>query len=224
MKNYQKQTYKNREEWLSARGIGGSEAAAIVGESKWLTADDIYNRLVYGKEPNIEENEKMLQGIAAEPHIRALWAIDHQDCEVVEPPKRGAWLFRRKDYPLLTCTPDGLFKKNGELYGLEIKNVDLISGSIKDIWENGILPPQYYYQVLHYMVVINDLKGVCLTAHLRYYKKEDDKWAFDYAKDVSFWIYRDIALEQINYLEQHEIDFITNNVNKKRRPKLLIRL
>lgn len=224
-KNYKKETYKTREEWLKNRGIGGSDAATIVNASKWSTKNELYNRLVYSKEPNKKSNSRMVEGTLAEEHIRELWALDHSSFKVLRPPKRTFWIFRRKDYPLLTCTPDGLFYIGTDLFGLEIKDVELIKSDVKQMWESNTLPDQYYYQVLHYMVVIKDLKGVCLTAHLKYftYDEETQKWVFDYAVDKNYWIYREDIIDHIKYLEGKEIDFIENNINKRVQPKLIIK-
>ena len=163
--NYTKESYNSREEWLKNRGIGGSDAAAIVNKSKWATPTDIFNRIVYNKEKSISSNSRMTEGTLAEEHIRFLWALDHPNCKVKNPPKKAYWLFRRKDYPLLTCTPDGLFKMDNKLYGLEIKDVELIKGDVRALWESDILPDQYYFQCLHYMVVMNDLQGVCFITN-----------------------------------------------------------
>lgn len=225
-KNYRKETYKTREEWLKNRGIGGSDAAAIVNKSKWVTPNDVYNRIVYKKEKTIPSNSRMEEGVKAEEHIRELWALDHPNFKVIAPPSRSHWIFRRKDYPLLTCTPDGLLKdKEGVLYGLEIKDVELIKTETRQMWESNTLPDQYYYQILHYMVVMGDLEGVCLTAHMKYFSHNDetDEWMFDYAVDKSFWVYREDIKEHIKYLEEKEIDFIENNINKRQQPKLIIK-
>lgn len=225
MKNYKKEIYKTKNDWLKARGIGGSDAAAIVNMSKWLSSNDVYNRIVFDKEKIIKENERMKEGAKAEEYIRELWSLDHSSFKTIRPPKRNFWIFRRKDYPLLTCTPDGLFYIGTDLFGLEVKDVELINGVTKQMWESNILPDQYYYQVLHYMVVIEDLKGVCLTAHLKYftYDETTKKWVFDYAVDKNYWIHREDIIDHIKYLEEKEIDFIENNINKKHRPKTVIK-
>jgi len=226
-KNYTKTVFKTKQEWLKAKEktIGGSEAAAIVNKSKWLTINDIYNKMVLGKCKKVIENEKMADGIKAEPHIRALFALDHKEFKVKNPP-RGYWFFARTDKPYLSCTPDGLLTKviNGALWGLEIKFVDLIKHEDKEMWENDTLPDQYLYQVLHDLVVITDMFGMVLNAHLKYYKKNDKgKYVFDYAVDKSYVIYRDEFNKSIAYLENRETDFFENNVKVRRRPNLVIK-
>ena len=130
-KKYLKETYKTKSEWLKARGIGSSDASAICGSNKWKTIDDVYSKLVLGIEKEVNENELMVKGTLAEDHIRQLFELN-TGYKVINPPKKKYWLFRRKDYNLMTCTPDGLFRNdNNELCGLEIKYVDMIKKETK---------------------------------------------------------------------------------------------
>ena len=227
-KNYKKTSYLTKKEWLEAKEktIGGSEAAAILNKSKWLTPNDIYNKMVLGKCKTVIENEKMLDGTLAESHIRALFALDHKEFKVKNPPQKGYWFFSRIDKPYLSCTPDGLLTKvtSGSLWGLEIKNIDLIKREDRELWESDTLPDQYLYQILQYLVVFNDMLGVVLNAHLKYYKRNDkNEYEFDYAVDRSYTIYREEFVGAIKYLENKETEFYENNVKLKKRPKLVIK-
>jgi predicted phage-related endonuclease len=224
--NYIKETYKTKDEWKEHRGIGGSSASAILGQSKWTTQMDIYNELVLGIKKEIPENDRMREGRVAEDYIRKLFILEHPEFEVIPQPKNTFWLFRRKDYPLITCTPDGLFKdiKNNLKFGLEIKDVELRKREYREEWESGTLPNQYYCQTLHYMVTMNDLDGVLLLARLKYYVYDEysEDFQIDHTEDRYFWVYREDVLEDIKYLEEKEIDFITNNIVAKKKPKLVI--
>ena len=224
--NYIKEKYKTKEEWIANRGIGGSSASAIINKSKWTTTLDIYNELVLGIRKEIPENDRMREGKIAEDFIRKLFKLEHPEFKVIEQPKRIFWLFRRKDYPLITCTPDGLLidKKNNKKYGFEVKDVELRTREYREEWESGTLPNQYYCQCLHYMITMNDLDGVCLCARLKYYVYDDylETFMVDHTEDRYFWVYRDDTQEDINYLENKEIEFIENNIVKKVKPKLKI--
>jgi len=224
-KNYTKKVCVT-EEWHKLRGIGGSDASAILGKSKWGTPSDIYDRLVNGNIKHKPQNERMRIGTLAEEHIRKLYELYHKDYKIISPPKTKHWLFIRKDYPLITCTPDGIVKKQDGLYGLEIKDVELYKKEDKDAWESGILPEQYFYQVLHYMVTINDLNGVILVANLHYMKYDilTNKYILDYVVMKEYILKRKDCDKSIEYLENKEIDFINNNVKTKTRPKIIIKL
>lgn len=215
-KNYKKEIYKSRKDWLKARGIGGSDAAAILGKSKWLTKKALLKRLLGDTEIEEKKNSRMIEGTMKEPLIRKLYMLNSKD-NVVEPPKRNCWLFRRKDYPLITCTPDGLIRTENGPFGYEVKDVALYRKEQIDSWEEGILPEQYYIQILHYMVTMNDLIGVKMTAHLMYYKKneETEKWEYDYSIFRRYIVMRDDVLDDIKYLEEKELDFIREVENQK---------
>lgn len=215
-KNYKKEIYKSRKEWLNARGIGGSDAAAILGKSKWVTLASVKKRLLGKKEIEEKKNSRMIEGTLKEPHIRKMYILNNSNIKVIEPPKRNCWLFRRKDYPLITCTPDGLIIKDNKKYGLEIKDVALYRKEQIDTWEDGILPEQYYIQMLHYLVTMEDLDGVIMYAHLMYYKKNEEtgKWEYDYSVLRQYVVERTEVEKDIQILETKEIDFI-NKLKKE---------
>ena len=79
MKLYKRESYKTKSEWLNARGIGGSSAAAICNKSKWLTANDVYNELALKKRKKVVENERMIEGVQSESAIRLLFSLDYKD-------------------------------------------------------------------------------------------------------------------------------------------------
>ena len=92
------------------------------------------------------------------------------------------------------------------------------------MWESGQLPDQYLYQILHYLVVMNDLRGVILNAHLKYYKRNDKgEYELDHASDVPYTIYREEFEHSIAYLENKETDFYEKHVKVKNRPALVIK-
>ena len=208
-KNYKKETCKTKEIWLAKRGIGASDAAAIVGKSKWLTKYDIAKRLLTNEPIKERTNSRMVEGTLKEPLIRATFALD-TNYEIINPPKKSYWLYRSKEEPLLTLTPDGFIVKDGKLFGLEIKDCELHRAEQIEMWESNVLPEQYYYQLLHYMIVLNDIDGVCLVAHLKYYAKDEEtgKWNFSYAVDRQYWVYRQDVLDHIKYLKDKELDFV----------------
>lgn len=230
-KLYKKKKAKTKEEWLELKRttIGGSEAAMVVNESKWGNTNDLYNKMVLGKEKNIQENDRMIEGTKAEEHIRSLFALDTKEFLIKNPPKRGYWFYYRTDKPYMSCTPDGLAKntKTGKLWGIEIKDVELIRRDDKTMWENSNLPNQYYFQLLQYLAVFNDMEGAVLIAHLKYFKHDDqtDEWKFDYAVDKPFYLYRadKKVMTHIAYLEKKETEFYELYIKGHKRPPLKIK-
>lgn len=226
-KNYTKEIYKTREEWLSARSIGGSDAAAICGRSKWKTPRDVYNNIT-NKEPKKEiKNARMIEGTLAEPHIRALFELEHPEFKVTPPPKKGSWLFRRKDYPEITLTPDGLIEDliTGEKLGYECKDVELRKREQKELWLNDTLPDEYYFQTLHYLVVKNDLDGVLLHARLKFYSFDyNNEYTLDHIEERYYLIMRRDVVKDVEYLEKKEIAFVLYNLRLGKKPPMVIKL
>lgn len=207
--------------------IGGSDLAAIMGESKWETKDDLYDRLALGKEKMVKSNETMEKGTKAEANIRNLFALDFADeFSVIDPPTKGYWLYQRKDKPYITCTPDGLLKskKDKSLSGLEIKYVSIMKSSDHEIWESNNIPGQYYWQCIQYMIAIPNLASVYLFAHLKYFTIIDGVWVFDHAVDKPYVLYREDCESDIDLGEAKQSEFYEDNVLKRKRPALTIDL
>ena len=69
----------NEAEWLKARlkGIGGSEAAAIIGKSPWCSNVELWRRKTgRASAPDISDNDAVKFGHDAEPLIRGLFALN----------------------------------------------------------------------------------------------------------------------------------------------------
>ena len=218
-------------DWLEAknRTIGGSEAAAIINKSKFLTADDLYNKLTRGKAKSVPVSDKMRKGTEAEPHIRAIFALDFcKRFRLLRLPTKKKAMYVRADKPYISVSPDALAidiatKKR---WGIEFKYVELIKNEDKNVWEGGLLPDQYFCQCLQYFVAMPDIEGVVLFAHMQYFKhnEESGKWDFDHAVDKPFYIYKKDVLSQIEYLEKKETEFWETNIKGRKRPKLKISL
>lgn len=220
-----KSLFKKRSEWLKHRGIGGSDLAIIMGESKWGSLDDLYNRMI-GLPVKVASNETMEKGTKAESNIRNLFALDMADeFKVDNPPAKGAWLFTRTDKPYITVTPDGLItsKKDGSMGGLEIKYVSVMRSEDRKCWGSNSIPGQYYWQLIQYLLVMDKLEYVYLNAHLKYFNPiENNKWQFDHAEDRLFVLYRKDVKEDLMKAELSETSFYEKNVQRKERPSLVL--
>lgn len=223
-----KETFSTKEEWLKARGIGGSAAATIMGEGKWESIDSLYDKLTHQvEEKPLAPNKRMEEGTNTEASIRTLFAYDFADeYEVKAPPKKGNWLWRRTDKPYITVSPDGILKRksDGAMCGLEIKNVELRRAEDREAWLSGSLPEQYFWQCLQYMVAIPDMQEVVLYAHLKQFALVGEQWVFDQALDKPFIVRRHDFPKEIIRLEDKQTDFYENFVKKGVRPPLVIKL
>ncbi len=144
-----KVTDLSRKEWLALRknGIGGSDAAAVCGMSRWKGQLDVYLDKTSKDVSEFLGNEAMYWGIKMEPILRDEFAV-RSGLKVEEVP----YMFRRKEYPFMIADIDGIVhEKDGSISLLEIKTA---GGYAEKDWENG-LPPEYYIQIQHYLAVVD---------------------------------------------------------------------
>ena len=142
------------EEWLSyrRRGIGGSDAAAILGISPWRTARDLYYDKLNVVKADMDENWVALEmGHLLENLVARIFAK-----------KTGLRIFQRKVmfqhplYPWMLADLDYLAElPDGSNAILEIKTTNY--NARENWWYNGeeIVPVYYESQGRHYMSVMN---------------------------------------------------------------------
>lgn len=219
MKGYIKHTFNTREEWLKNRvkGIGGSEAAAVLGLSKWLSNYDLWAIKTGKKEPeDIAGKDYVQYGIKAEPLIRGLFALDNPQYEVLYEENNS---YQNAEYPFLLASLDGILKERatGKIGVYEGKKADLYSWKEAEEWDNKI-PQQYYCQILHYFIVVPDLEFAVLNAQLK---------TIIGGKTVRtelrpYFIERKDCLEDMEFLKAAEIKFWTENVLKNKAPARIL--
>ena len=132
-----------REQWLELRrqGIGGSDAAAILGLSPWKTAMDVWLEKT-GEYIEDEDNEKMYWGNVLEDTVSREFMIRSG----LKVRRRNAILKHRKHH-FMIANVDRLVI--GHKAGLECKTAGQYSA---DDWAMGV-PDYYIPQVQHYMAV-----------------------------------------------------------------------
>lgn len=159
--------FKNREDWLKGRdkypGIGASEAAAVVGISSWMTTTELWQLKMGIKQPkNLDDNEYVKYGTAAEEHIRMLFMLKHEEYKLIYRPYDFLY---QKERPWLRCTLDGeLEAENGEKGILEVKTHFVRSGNDLNAWKDAV-PDNYYCQVCHQLLATG-FSFAYLTAEL----------------------------------------------------------
>jgi len=133
-----------REKWLQHRkkGIGGSDAPAIVGLDKYRSPFDVYaNKL--GIKPEQPDNEAMRQGRDLEDYV----AQRFMEATGKKVRRRNAML-QHPEYPFMTANIDRWVV--GENAGLECKTTSVLN---RAKFSQGEFPPNYYVQCVHYMAV-----------------------------------------------------------------------
>ena len=136
----------SRGQWLQARrrGIGGSDAPALMGASPWATPLSVYADKM-GFLPEKEETVAMRFGRDAE-EIVARWFAQDTGKKV----RRLNAILQHSRYPWMLANIDR--KIQGESAGLECKTT---SAFHKTDFEAGKIPPYYYWQCVHYLAVTN---------------------------------------------------------------------
>lgn len=135
-----------REEWLALRkqGIGGSDAAAACGLSRWNSPLGLWLEKTSSDTQSVY-NEAMFWGTTLEPVIRDVFATKIGKVVEVMP-----YIFQSEDYPFMLADIDGIVREDdGSVSLVEIKTVSAFKAGE---WADG-LPAEYYIQIQHYLVV-----------------------------------------------------------------------
>lgn len=209
-------TFPTKEEWAKNRvnGIGGSDAACILGQNPWKTNQQLWLEKVNREEVEIEDNKAMEFGRNAEPIIRQLFALNHPEYEMFY--VNNVSLIN-KEYPFLMYSPDGLLIRiaDNKKGVWECKTGEIKSQSDRDAW-NGKLPMNYFIQCLQGLIVTG-YDFVILTAYLKHTDREGNP----------YWLIKEYLIDREGYvadlelLKGKEIEFWDNVVNKVEPPLLL---
>lgn len=134
-----------REEWLSWRrgGIGGSDAAVIVGLNPYRSRLELYADKL-GLMPEREDSEAMRIGRDLEAYVADRWAE-----ATGKKYRRTNFMYCHDRYDFIRANVDR--EVIGEKAGLECKTTSVYN---KSDFENGEIPLAYYCQCQHYMAVM----------------------------------------------------------------------
>lgn len=206
-----------REQWLEERkkGIGGSDAATILGLNPYKTSIDLWEEKTGRKDAeDISDKPYVKYGTKAEDHLRELFKLDFPQYEVTH--QENA-IIKHPIYPFLFANLDGQLvdKNTGELGILEIKTTNILQSMQKEKWKEKI-PDNYYCQVLHYLNVTGYSFAI-LKAQLKY----------DYSGEIRletkhYTILRKDVEDDIKLLREKEIEFWTKYVEKDIQPPLVL--
>lgn len=211
-------TITNDKQWHQerAKGIGASEASAIIGMNPYMSNVDLW-RIKTGrkKAADISSDAHVTYGHAAEGPLRELFALDYPQYEVEY---RGAYdLVRNKDYPFILATLDGrlIEKDTGRLGVYEGKTTEILKSMQKEKWYNGI-PNNYYCQVIHQLIA-TEFDFTVLNAQL----KRVYGWEVK-TETRRYIIERSEVKDDIEYLMEQEINFWEKYVKRDIEPPLIL--
>lgn len=188
-------------EWLKARsyGIGGSDAAAVIGKSPYKSNVELFDEKTGRKmAEDISDKPYVQYGNGAEPLIRKLFALDYPEYKVEYHENR---ILRSVEHPFMQASLDGeLTDQEGRRGILEIKTSNILQPGQWMKWKDRI-PDNYYIQVLHYLIVTG-WDFVVLRAHLR------SDWGYDRRTEVKhYFLERSEVEADLQYLLSEERKF-----------------
>lgn len=137
----------SREEWLEVRrkSIGGSDAASILGLNQYNSAYALWCEKTGKITPNdISDKETVRLGNDLEQYVADRW-MEATGKKV----RRENSIIYNDDYPFAHANPDRMVI--GEKAGLECKTTS--SWDIAQQLRAGEIPPYWYCQCVHYMMV-----------------------------------------------------------------------
>ena len=173
--------------WLAERrsGLGATDAAAIVGASKWATPYDVYLEKK-GHAPPKEDTSAMWFGRELEDIIARRYA---------EVTGRRLWnparSFAHPDFACVRASPDRIVI--GEERGLEVKTASQFAADEWGPEGTDVIPDAYLVQVAVNMAVMRysvwDVALLMGAAEFRIYtvRREDDFEAWVLDKCVTWW-------------------------------------
>lgn len=202
--------------WLEARknGLGGSDAAAVLGLNPWKTNVALWEEKTGKTEPeDISAKPVILYGKAAEKPLRMLFRLDFPQY-VVDYDEFG--MRSQPDRPWLFATLDGeITERETRRRGvLEIKTTEIMRSGDWAKWEDKV-PDYYYTQILHQLLA---------TGYDFAVLKAQIKWHKDGKTQVTVRHYhfeRQACAEDLDYLLEAETRF-WECVQNGRKPDLIL--
>lgn len=143
--------------WLRLRkqGLGASDAAAILGLSKWGTPLSVYlDKLSDSIDDTMSDRQDW--GHRLEEPV-AQWVRDTKGLQVTDCPG----LIRSEEFPWLLATPDRKVIEGDVVVPLEIKSSDAF---MRDAWETGI-PLNYQVQLQQQILIMGAPYGYLAVLH-----------------------------------------------------------
>lgn len=205
---------QSREAWLEARrrGIGGSDAGAVIGVNRYRSNVDVWaEKTGITPREDISDKPAVKFGKEAEQHIRALFALEHPEFSVNY---HEFYMYLNDKYPFLYATLDGELTDDSGRHGiLEIKTATIQNAAGWSEWVDGI-PQSYYAQCLHQLAATG-WDFVTLFAYIR--------TGYQNARYTAHVLTRHIeradVADDITYLIAQETEF-WQAVETKQRPPL----
>lgn len=206
--------FDSMEEWLvNRKGIGGSDASAILGLNPYKTNQELWMEKKGQMSPvDISGKSYVKYGNDAEPLLRALFALDYPEYKVEYYDNN---MLTNNQYPWAHASLDGeLVDLDGRRGILEIKTTNILQSMQWQKWDNQI-PDNYYIQILHYLLV-TEYDFVVLKAQLKSVRDGEVRLTTKH-----YHIEREEVLADIEMLKNEEEKF-WHSLKSGQEPGLLL--
>lgn len=208
----------NEQDWhkYRAKGIGGSDAACVLGLNPWKTNTQLYEEKIGLRKPDDISGKAQVQyGKQCENLIRELFKLDYPSYKIEYSPYN---LQQHKEHEFIIGSLDGIITdENGKKGVLEIKTTTIQRSFDFDKWNNQV-PQNYYCQLCHYLACNDEFSFAILRALL----KCTDKEGKPYSLIKDYRIERQEVKEDIEKLLNAEVEFWNEHVLKKKPPNLIL--
>lgn len=207
---------ENPDDWLKTRskGIGGSDAAAIIGKNPYKSNLDLWREKTGRKKSDDLANvEAVMYGKKAEEPLRQIFMLDYPQYVLNYRPYD---VHCNSQYDFIRGTFDGELTEIGTPYKyglLEIKTTEIRQQKDWQKWNNRV-PDNYFCQVLHYFAIDTEYKFCKLKAQIKHYDENEE--VIHTTKHYHFD--REKYKEDIEYLINEEIKFYWYIENDKEPP------
>jgi putative phage-type endonuclease len=179
-----------KQNWLECRskGIGGSDAAAILGLSPYKTNQEVWKEKVDGVIPEQKETPAMLYGQKAEACIVNMWLLDYPEYSLIDKP--SLWTLEiNPNHQMIRGSFDCELRERAT----DTEGILEIKTSYKSV---NHVPLHYYIQCLHYMLVRPSLSFAAIRIYDRTKKRF---WDATYQ--------RDMVQNELDLLLEKELEF-----------------
>lgn len=207
----------DHEKWLAERrkGIGGSDASAILGLNPYKTNIQLWEEKTgrRSEDDSISNLDCVKYGKAAEEPLRMLFELDYPQYKVEHSEFK---IYRNPMYAFIAGTLDGALtdKTTGRRGVLEVKTTEILSSMQKEKWRDDHIPDNYYIQILHYLLATG-FDFVILKAQLKYQYGDNVRISVKHYK-----IEREEVKDDLDMLLKEEVKYWREHVEKDKRPPM----
>ena len=154
--------------------VGGSDAAALVGQNKYKTVRDVWDKLRGKTDTDLSGNPHIERGNDLEPVVER-WIKENLDPTINDEARFERFdagdesdqiFLRHPNADFIGGHPDGMGRGDPTEEGSVIYEIKVPSSTAMDKIKRHGIPSRYYWQVQHYMMIANTDTHPVETAYM----------------------------------------------------------